>query len=473
MALVLRVLVAGDCSIAEGETRICDSGSFTIGRGMENDWVVLDPQRHLSKQHCRIELRGRTYFVTDTSTNGVYVAGSATPIGRGNAQPVNDGDVINLGPCSLRLEIASAVKLQPVATVAAPTDSAAEHDPGHFGAKAGFGAGVTTLPAAASIAQILPGDRVAEQQLGDMLGELQDTEYKPAHGFGTETALHGQYASTNAYFRPPEIRPPVIPNDWHSQDADAASALLEEPVAPPSSAAVIAELRNRPIREVEASAPAAPPVAQTQPAATQPQNQNQNQAPAPAPAQPIPNDVLQAFLAGVGLPVDVVDPAEAPAMMHKMGLAFREAVGGLRELLELRAFLKSEFRIEHTLLRAKENNPLKFSANLDGTLAVLIGRRVTGFMEAPEAVRESLRDIKAHEVALISGMKTVIGDVLDQLSPETVKGGVGSTMLQQSYKARCWERYEQVHQRLIGEQSSGPPLGSQFSTAYTKQFRNI
>ncbi|WP_186455824.1 type VI secretion system-associated FHA domain protein TagH [Nitrospirillum pindoramense] len=542
--------MAGDCSVSEGETRVCDGGSFTIGRGAENDWVVSDPQRHLSKQHCRIELRGQTYFVIDTSTNGVYVGGASSPLGRGNAQPVNDGDVINLGPCSLRLEIgeqpASSALGHPLGAAAHPglaQGGLSAPDPDmEYGLEGLNGARTGYVP---SLTQVLAGDRVGEMQLTDILGE-GEAEVEPPFGGALAPSL-AAHSGTGAYFEAPEVKHPVIPMDWQAEGADgagipgeleavgapviaeafagtrggqaAARMPLSSPVGPaPGNAMPVAPANgagatilpinpSAPARpHAVASAPipaAAPPVSMGGPAAgaaaplgtmtpaalatpampatAQAHVAQTHLAQAPAPSGPapqasapqIPNDLFEAFLAGVGLPLDAVDAADAPALMHKMGLALREAVAGLRELLELRAFLKSEFRIEHTLLRAKENNPLKFSANLEGTLAVLIGRRVMGFMDAPEAIRESLRDIKAHEVALIAGMKTVVGDVLEQLSPDAIKNDVSASMLPQVHKARCWERYEQAHQRMMGEQSSGPPLGSKFSSAYTQQFRSL
>ncbi|WP_442943716.1 FHA domain-containing protein [Nitrospirillum sp. BR 11752] len=178
--------MAGDCSVSEGETRVCDGGSFTIGRGAENDWVVSDPQRHLSKQHCRIELRGQTYFVIDTSTNGVYVGGASSPLGRGNAQPVNDGDVINLGPCSLRLEIgeqpASSALGHPLGAAAHPglaQGGLSAPDPDmEYGLEGLNGARTGYVP---SLTQVLAGDRVGEMQLTDILGE-GEAEVEPPFG---------------------------------------------------------------------------------------------------------------------------------------------------------------------------------------------------------------------------------------------------------------------------------------------------
>ncbi|MDR3435266.1 MAG: type VI secretion system-associated FHA domain protein TagH [Telmatospirillum sp.] len=448
MAIVLRVLDSGACSFTEGETRICDGANFTIGRGEENDWVVNDPQRHLSKQHCRIELRGDTYYIVDTSTNGVFIGGAAKPLGRGNAQALQDGDEINLGPCCLRLEIGKA-DTPTFDDVQAPIDQMPmdETPMAQMSGQRASGTGMAdqTTESATPVSRILSGNTVLELPLAAMLAERRGAIAEPAFGgkgprpaFGRDPIeIETNSPATSASFALPSVAHSTIPTDWDRREANSfgvADGAIEEAQVPLPS----------------------PP----------------HEPAAEMPAQPA-DDLLSCFLRGAGLPPDAIETADAAAMMEKLGLAFREAVGGLRELLELRAFLKSEFRIEHTLLRAKENNPMKFSANLDGTLSVLLGRRVPGFMGAPEAIRESMRDVKAHEVALIAGMKAVVGDVLEQLSPEVVKSSVGTTVLPQIYKARCWEKYEQIHQRLSGDQASGPPLGSQFSEAYSKQFRNM
>ncbi|MEA1649093.1 FHA domain-containing protein [Nitrospirillum sp. BR 11164] len=241
MALVLRVLSAGDCSISEGETRVCDGASFSIGRGAENDWVVNDPQRHLSKQHCRIELRGQTYFVTDTSTNGVYVGGAAAPLGRGNSQPVNDGDVINLGPCTLRLEISehAAASVSPMAMMngigmngagrgagighplsGSDMPGGAMTDPDmHYGLE-GLNSGHTGY--APSLTQVLAGDRVAEMQLTDMLGE-GEAEVEAPFGGALAPSL-AAHSGTGAYFEAPEVKHPVIPMDWQAEGVDGVGA---------------------------------------------------------------------------------------------------------------------------------------------------------------------------------------------------------------------------------------------------------
>ena len=70
--------------------------------------------------------------------------------------------------------------------------------------------------------------------------------------------------------------------------------------------------------------------------------------------------LLAAFLEGAGM--RDAHPTDPPATMLALGKAFRNLVAGLRAVLIARAQIKSEFRIEQTMIQARGNNPLKFSA---------------------------------------------------------------------------------------------------------------
>ena len=79
------------------DTRTLSRGTLSIGRASGNDWVLPDPGRQLSKTHCMIAAAGGRYVLTDLSTNGVFVNGSAERVPRNGEIELTDGDEIRLG----------------------------------------------------------------------------------------------------------------------------------------------------------------------------------------------------------------------------------------------------------------------------------------------------------------------------------------------------------------------------------------
>ena len=82
----------------DGAERRIDAGAtFSIGRGTDNDLVLVDPSREVSKTHCRIETADGKFVLTDLSINGVTVDGQSQPLGPGSRHTLASGDVFVIG----------------------------------------------------------------------------------------------------------------------------------------------------------------------------------------------------------------------------------------------------------------------------------------------------------------------------------------------------------------------------------------
>lgn len=84
-------LVGDDC------VRVFREDGGTIGRSLENDWILPDPDRFISGRHATIDFRAGVYYLADVSTNGVYVNGDEQPLGKGNPRRLFHGDRLRMG----------------------------------------------------------------------------------------------------------------------------------------------------------------------------------------------------------------------------------------------------------------------------------------------------------------------------------------------------------------------------------------
>ena len=182
--------------------------------------------------------------------------------------------------------------------------------------------------------------------------------------------------------------------------------------------------------------------------------------------------LLAALLRGVGLPD--AQPGDPAATMLALGQAFRALVSGLRAVLIARASIKSEFRIEQTMIRARGNNPLKFSAGDDDALAALLGAGRRSDMSPAEAVADALRDIRLHELASMNAMQTAVRALLEGLDPAklraaTEQGGALSVLPAQR-KARAWDAYETLYAGTVRALSDDfdSLFGKAFARAYER-----
>lgn len=91
------------------ETRNLKGPRVRLGRGPDNDWVLPDPNRRLSRQHCVIEYAEGAFLITDTSANGVFLNGTDKPIGRDQTMRAASGDEVSLGGLRLKFAIADEV----------------------------------------------------------------------------------------------------------------------------------------------------------------------------------------------------------------------------------------------------------------------------------------------------------------------------------------------------------------------------
>ncbi len=500
--------------------------NLTIGRGAGNDVVLPDPDRQISKNHCVIEDQDGEITVIDFSTNGTFLNYGKTPLGR-VPTPLNDGDVLSMGGYEMVVAISGGVSNDPMAGLPPPIDDGpVSHgsanagpqnlddlldDPGAVGGD--FLDDLMGDAAPKGPSQIVredPIDSLMLPQVGSgedpILGPLPDPL---DDDFGASQSAHNASASDS--FTARKTQEPVIPDDWDDLlSPTPAPPPAPTPALPPAAPAVkappVAEAPQIPPDLDDFLAPPAPAktdagspfAAQVKPhrvtSSVVPPAQRTTSPRAPAATPPLPkppapapvapkspsgaSDAARAFFKGAGAEDINVPDEELAATMERLGEVMFTLVAGLREILMTRTSIKSEFRIEKTELAAGGNNPLKFALTPEHAIETIIKPR-RGFMAATDAVDEALKDIKAHEVAMVTGMEAAIKDVLGRLDPKALeerigKGGGFADMLK-GRKSRYWETYEQLYTEIAeqAEHDFHEFFSKEFSKAYRNQLERL
>jgi predicted component of type VI protein secretion system len=107
--------------VGDDAVRVFREEGGTIGRSLNNDWILPDPDRYISGKHAAIDCKGGIYYIADLSTNGVYVNDEKEPVGNGNPRRLFNGDRLFFGDFEIVISIDEGedleVPAEPEATV--------------------------------------------------------------------------------------------------------------------------------------------------------------------------------------------------------------------------------------------------------------------------------------------------------------------------------------------------------------------
>ena len=577
MAVTLRLVGTG----VSGQTKLLTAGTLSIGRGAGNDWVLPDPDRHLSKTHCVISVEQGRAILTDLSTNGVHINGARQATARDSRVVLTDGDEFRLGEYTIA--VAEVADARSAGAFAPDPFASGSYAPGSYApdtfARGGAQDPFSDPPAPAegrSPLDIDPLDdplgrppdpafrhpvahRAAAPRVEDPFDMAEERAHRavdpdddlfqgarPTADWQGPTQPDNADAQRHAFAAPrvlPTADPGGIDFDALIGDIEPAAAppsTRQPPPAPPAARGMrdpFADLDNlltpEPSYPVDAPVqPAAPPpmpppvrtappaqarsapvplpadpFADDNPAAVAPRREAppapaadpfaeeaKPAAPRPVPPSPVPppqeaaapapaaqagasvDSVLAAFLEGAGVPELAVggDPAEA---MRAVGQVFRAMTEGLREVLLSRAAIKGDMRVEQTMIRARNNNALKFSVTADDAVSALLNPNRPGYMPPLAATKEAFNDLKSHELAVMAGVQTALLGLLKRFEPAVLESrlsqGLLGSVLPAARKARYWDSFCQVYGDIAREAEDDfqTVFGRAFAKAYTAQSR--
>ncbi len=142
-----------------------------------------------------------------------------------------------------------------------------------------------------------------------------------------------------------------------------------------------------------------------------------------------------------------------------------------------RTAIKGEMRIEQTMIRSTNNNPLKFSMTPDDAVLAMLSAGRPGYMPALTATKEAVDDIKTHELAVMVGVRSALEGLLRRFNPDALESrlaqGMLSSVLPAARKARLWDSFRDTYKSIASEAEDDfqAVFGREFAKAYTAQAR--
>lgn len=166
---------------------------------------------------------------------------------------------------------------------------------------------------------------------------------------------------------------------------------------------------------------------------------------------------VNAFVRGMSIDPKLVPRENREQWFEQLGHSFSLLLVGLMDTLHHRAAFKQSNRLSHTSFRKSENNPLKFSANLEDAIYNLYNRNTSSFLSADTAIIEAFSDIDNHEKALMEGVKGTVSSVMSLVEPTTIykesnsKSSALNKLIPARKYAQSWSVFENIHSGLKDE----------------------
>jgi FHA domain-containing protein/type VI secretion system protein len=483
MSLILRIQSYRKQDPAQPVERRFDHLGGTIGRAAGNDLELPDPAKYISRTHCKVDFADGRYTLVDMGSNPSWI--NDRPLGPGKTAQLADGDLLTIGDYVLQ-----AVLDEPAAAMPVPV-FAPDYSPSHP-----FQAQPELAQAVAAPEYVNPADTLSSAKILDtgagpgMLGNPSADDPLGLNLFGQSGPAADPLAFRGSEFdhAPPQLAafqvalaPELVPEPPAPVSVPVAPPVPPAPTFAPATGAAapmlipedydpLADLLGR---GVQPALPAAPVhVAPAQAAPAMPL--------AIPPIRPAGDDeVLQALLRGLGLPgLKTNRPATETAEL--VGAMLREATAGTMEVLMARAMTKRESRLELTVIGAQANNPLKFFPDAKEALAQMLTNAMAGYMPPLKSYGSAFDDLKAHEMAVIAGMRAALAGVLARFNPALIEHamepqGVMDKMLTASRKAKMWDRMVELYDEIAREADDDFQrlFGDRFSSAYADQIERL
>ena len=143
--------------------------------------------------------------------------------------------------------------------------------------------------------------------------------------------------------------------------------------------------------------------------------------------------------------------------MERLGGIYRQAVLGVADLMRERTSLRNEYRMVHTTVRPEGNNPFKWVP--PQRIAVeLLRDEDSGYTTGERALNDALRDVKAHLLCMLAGMRAALSATFTALQPAQVEAKLGSRsyLIAVQRDAALWAEYVAMAGALRLEADDNP-----------------
>ncbi len=478
MKLTLSVISFAGADVKDSQKITLNREGASLGRKEDNALVLPDPKKYVSGHHALIEYRSPDYFIKDTSINGVLINDSKTPLGNGNSMKLKDGDHLIIGDYTIEVKLeedffeTASQTIPPLsdAQFNFPDDPFADLDS-------------DSIQRMIDKNDLIPSDW---KQAADKSNNLFDFPDEFIHEISSKEQINssqGEYEHIppykEAFPHVPEekkeltdIEPAsdvptdIFPEDWYQTNNKSQKDERQSTATADIKARLQTEAKHAKHEPLHAK-----------PEETKKEISAQEKIIA---ANAFDEKLIENFLRGAQLEHSKIRESINPETFFVIGAILRAAIQGTMDVLIGRSKIKNEMHLDVTIIRSKQNNPIKFSVSPEEALFKLLLQEDSGYMPPKEAVEEAFDDIRAHQYSVIAGMQTALLLVLKRFDPQKLEERLErlspiSASIPIHKQAKLWNLFEQLYEEIQQEAEDNfyHLFGQAFAETYEQQMKKL
>ena len=156
----------------------------------------------------------------------------------------------------------------------------------------------------------------------------------------------------------------------------------------------------------------------------------------------------------------------------------RRCISSVMDVLSSRRKVKSQLKLDNTVIKSEQNNPLKVSASADDAIERMFTKSSNVYLSPEQALIEAFQDIGDHQVAMMAATLQVYQQVVDQFEPAEIEkrlpksknaGGLFTG------KRKLWEEYTEQYDTIAanGAENVHEAFLHEFSAIYSDQLLKL
>lgn len=498
-------------SMGSQATKNFDAKGGTIGRASRNDWVL--PEETVSSQHALISFQENDFFITDLSTNGVYINNSEVPLGTGCTVSLSNAQTLSIGLYLIAIKIEASNEsqnMQPQSSDGILQEPSPILDDSFLNDTSNDPLdllGSTSSHDPLSNNTSLPKNLFDEPQTAPYTQDQQTFENSPS------SSVADAFIPPSTHTAPPEsssaipdnwdetcFSPPVQPTKQAESEGNSYNLTKEpSPTEAPSLAVDASSLLKEDSDIASQQTLITPAISKNaldklivnKPEQSLIIDELDEQKPSSQFKEEISTqtessadniyETGQLTLAKAAFKKNGLDASllNDPNIIDQSLALLPFVLEGILATLRSRSEIKNELRASQTIIQKTENNPLKFSINLQDAFQNLLVNQRPGFLSPEDAIKQSFQDLTQHEAALIMGIQTGLNAMLKKISPEAIETKIESLETKKNIfgkisSAKKWDYYKETYQHITENSSNSfiDMFGDDFVKGYEAYISN-